>query len=332
MQRRRDEHTTIGIIAAIAAAVVLSLLLSACAGKSESPAAATVNGTVITAAELDLAVDTYRKQYESQGQAIPEEQLEFFRESVLESMIRKAVLLSTAASEGITADPETLSGEIARIRTQFSTEEEYAEALKAQGYTAQQLEREISEDLTINALIDAKVLDEVVIPEEEVSAFYEENISYFELSESVTASHILIKVAEDATEDEKRDARIRTEAILADLREGADFAETAKAKSEGPTGPDGGDLGTFGRGQMVAPFEAAAFSLEPGSLSGIVETEFGYHIILVRDRQTGGTQPLSEVREDIIDYLKQSQADETISQYIESLVATAEIVRPETTE
>ncbi len=113
------------------------------------------------------------------------------------------------------------------------------------------------------------------------------------------ASHILIGTEQATTDEAKAAALAKAEEIVALAQtEGADFAALAKEHSTGPSGPDGGDLGHFPRqGAMVEPFAAAAYELEVGGVSGVVETQFGYHIIKVTERAEGGITPLDECRD-----------------------------------
>ena len=96
------------------------------------------------------------------------------------------------------------------------------------------------------------------------------------MADQVTASHILVST----DGKDKETAKAEIEALLAEIKGGADFAEIARAKSDCPSGSRGGDLGAFGRGMMVPEFEQAAFDLEPGAMSDVVETDFGYHLVL----------------------------------------------------
>ena len=105
----------------------------------------------------------------------------------------------------------------------------------------------------------------------------------------------------------------------------ANFALLAKERSEGPSATKGGDLGFFGHGQMVPPFEEAAFALQPGEISHIVETRFGFHIIKLEERHEGRTVPLEETSGQIRQYLKQQQLQATVAKLIEDLRAGAEI-------
>ncbi|MDE2792838.1 MAG: peptidylprolyl isomerase [Paracoccaceae bacterium] len=125
------------------------------------------------------------------------------------------------------------------------------------------------------------------------------------------ASHILVGTLDEA------------EAIAADLRAGADFAETAKTRSTGPTGPRGGDLGWFAEGQMVKPFEDAARVLAIGEISVPVETQFGWHIIMLTGKRDMPVPPLDEVRQE----LEQILADGILETTITELAANADIER-----
>lgn len=144
--------------------------------------------------------------------------------------------------------------------------------------------------------------------EEQIKEYYESNPAQFEKPEEVRARHILFTVKPDASEADKAAARKQAEEVLAKAKGGADFAELAKQYSQDSTAESGGDLGTFGRGVMTPAFEAAAFALEPGQVSDIVETPFGFHIIKLEQKQAAGTQPLDEARATIIGELKNRQA------------------------
>ena len=110
------------------------------------------------------------------------------------------------------------------------------------------------------------------IPDEDLEAFYRQNISRYSMPEQRRARHILIKTSEEDSEDVLAEKRNMALQVLELAKSGEDFAELAKQYSEGPTGPRGGDLGAFTRGRMVKPFEDAAFSLNEGEISDIVET------------------------------------------------------------
>src|ERR1043166_2153441 len=127
---------------------------------------------------------------------------------------------------------------------------------------------------------------------EEVNDYYTRHLETFQRPEQVRARHILFKVASSATAEQEAQVRTRAEAVLAALRHGEDFAILAKQHSEDTaTAEQGGDLGYFPHGQMVAPFEEAAFSLPVGQLSDLVRTPFGWHILQVEDKREAELKP-----------------------------------------
>ncbi|MEW5766637.1 MAG: peptidylprolyl isomerase [bacterium] len=139
------------------------------------------------------------------------------------------------------------------------------------------------------------------IKPEEIKTYFQQHRDDFKTEEKVKASHILVKLDEKAALEEEAKVKEKIDGILAQIKAGADFADMAKKYSECPSGPKGGDLGFFGRGQMVKEFEEAAFGLSEGELSEPVKTKFGYHIIRLEEKKPGQYKELEEVREKVIE-------------------------------
>jgi peptidyl-prolyl cis-trans isomerase D len=149
---------------------------------------------------------------------------------------------------------------------------------------------------------------QVTPSDEEIQEYYDGNIAQFQKPEEVHARHILFTVKPDASDADKAATRKKAEEVLAKAKSGGDFAALAQEFSQDSTAASGGDLGTFGRGVMTPPFETAAFGLEPGQVSDIVETQFGFHIIKLEEKQAARTAPLEEVKATIVEELKNRQA------------------------
>ncbi|HEY2774509.1 MAG TPA: SurA N-terminal domain-containing protein [Candidatus Binatia bacterium] len=147
----------------------------------------------------------------------------------------------------------------------------------------------------------ADIADKIDVSDVDMNEYYDLNKnSEFQQEEQVSARHILKKVDKDASDDQKKAAREAIDAIAKKLADGGNFEEIAKTESDDPgSAAKGGDLGTFGRGHMVPAFEDAAFALEPGQTSGVVETDFGFHIIQVYAKQPAGVQPFDQVKDKI---------------------------------
>jgi peptidyl-prolyl cis-trans isomerase C len=161
------------------------------------------------------------------------------------------------------------------------------------------------------SFIDAVAMEE--ISDEELQAEYDAQFASADAGEEFNASHILVETQEEA------------QAIIDELAAGADFAELAAERSIGPSGPNGGQLGWFTAGMMVPTFESAVFELEPGEISVPVETQFGWHVILLNETRAQEPPALDEVRADLIEGLRRARVEARI----EELVASAEIDRPE---
>jgi peptidyl-prolyl cis-trans isomerase D len=148
------------------------------------------------------------------------------------------------------------------------------------------------------------------VSEEQVQDYYEDYIDSFRERKQVKARHILFRAAENETDEEAENTRLKALDVLKKARDGEDFAELAKQHSECPSAEDGGDLGYFSENQMVKPFEEAAFRLEKGEISDLVKTPFGYHIIKAEDVKEARTKPLEEVREQILSTLTRTAASD----------------------
>ena len=151
--------------------------------------------------------------------------------------------------------------------------------------------------------------DQVAFDEEELNKYYRRHLDQFEIEEQVKASHILLRVDENAGDAIRERKRELAEKILKDARAGKDFDKLARTHSDDAgSASRGGDLGYFARGAMVAPFEKAAFSLNPGEISDIVETPFGYHIIKVEEYIEAGVKPLADVLDKVKEKIREEQA------------------------
>jgi len=166
-------------------------------------------------------------------------------------------------------------------------------------------------------LIDVDALRaKVVVPEADIRRAYDDNIDQYSTPEQIRASHILLKTEgkDDAT------VKAKIDDILKQAKAGADFGELAKKYSEDDSNAkNGGDLDYFGRGKMVPEFDAVAFTLQPGQISDVVKTQFGYHIIKLTDKKTGTTRPFAELRQQLADQLAYERAQTQAAELSASL-------------
>jgi peptidyl-prolyl cis-trans isomerase D len=164
----------------------------------------------------------------------------------------------------------------------------------------------------------AEITRDIKVTDEEIQRYYDDpaNASRFTATEQRRARHILVQVAADASADDKAKAKAKADELLALVqKDRASFPEVArKESSDTVSAQNGGDLDYFGRDAMVAPFADAVFSMKKGELSGVVETEYGFHIIELLDVRGGAKQPLDAVRSTILDELRRPQADKLFAE------------------
>jgi peptidyl-prolyl cis-trans isomerase C len=223
--------------------------------------------------------------------------------------------------------PDTeIDARLAQIRQQFPSDDVFKQTLAQQNMTLQQLRDDAANDMRVSKMLEEEVSGAVKVSPEDVNAFYEQNPEKFKQGERVRASHILIRTAENADVKTKTEARAKADDVLKQVRAGKDFAELAKHFSQDPgSAANGGDLGYFAQGQMVGPFEQAAFTLKPGAVSEVVETPFGFHIIKVADKQAARTIPLDEVKPQIEQFLQNQRRQEKTEAFINSLKAKGKV-------
>ena len=304
------------------AAVLLSLILvggSVFAEEKKSGAdkVAVVNGDVITRGDLDRAVDFGKRQAMQKGQPLDDAQLAALEKDALEKLIGIQILYQASEKAGNKVDEKQVDEKFAEFRKRFPTEDAFKKAMGEWHVTEAEMKTELKKGMVTEAFVVKNFVDKATVPEEKIKAYYDSNPQFFKKPEQVKASHILIKIKPDASEAEKAEAMKKITQAQEKLKKGDDFAEVAKAASEGPTAVKGGDLGYFGRGQMVKPFEAVAFTLEPGKVSDVVTTKFGYHLIKVVEKKPETTIPFDAVKPRIEQYLKQEEVQKEVKQFIE---------------
>jgi peptidyl-prolyl cis-trans isomerase C len=285
---------------------------------------ARVNGQEITEANIQQVMDLFVKQM---GSRVPPDQLAEalprIRERILEELIMRRVMLDAVAQSGISLS----DSEFAEIKAELA--DELPPDVSLDDYMAEtgMTESEMREQMTVRKMVVAKAEAVEKPSDSEIRAFYEENQEGFSQEASVSASHILLKT--DGADDEAAKAakRERIEALRKQLLEGADFAELAKANSDCPSASAGGDLGPFGRGQMVPEFEDAAFSQPVGSVGEVVETQFGFHLIKVTEQTNAKTLDFEEVKERISEILYSQKQQDVVREFVDGLREAASVER-----
>ncbi|MFB9329650.1 peptidylprolyl isomerase [Paenibacillus aurantiacus] len=279
---------------AIGLAVVLAVVLAIPKfGGGSGEAMATVNGVKISKEQL------YDAMIEQGG------------ESTLNNLISDELLNQEAEKAGVTVTDADIEKEIANIKKNFPSDEEFNAALTQNGLTLESFKKQVPPQVKLRKILEPKT----GVTDEQVKQYYEDNKASYDTQEQVRASHILVATKQEA------------EAIMKQLKEGADFATLAKEKSTDTTSAvNGGDLGFFQKGVMVASFENAAFALKnPGDLSDIVQSEHGFHIIKLTEHKAAKQSTFEENKSSIKDLLVNQKVSEMASTWIEEVRTKATI-------
>lgn len=259
---------------------------------NENTAVATVNGVVITKDKLYNELITL-------GGA-----------QTLDTLITEELVDQAATKANITVSDEELTEEVNKVKKNFSTEDEFNDALTQSGMSLKDLKNEMNMQVKISKLVGPQVK----VTTADIKEYFVDNPGEFNTEEEVRASHILVATKEEAT------------SILKELQGGADFATLAKAKSlDTGSKSKGGDLGFFARGTMVDSFETAAFALNKGQLSAIVESDYGFHIIKVTDHKDAHKATLEEASAEIKEALISEQISTLSTTWLAELKEKANI-------
>ncbi len=290
---------------------------------SSDEVVATVNGVEIRESNLQEEIDQLPAYYKTG--AVDEKTL---RSAILDQLIARVLLLGEAESKGITVTDEELEETITNITAgAHVTLEELEQKLEEQNVTISEFRETVEKQIVMNKLIEQQVLADVSVTEEELLSYYE---SKKETLTQVRASHILIcytSALRCESTITKEEVFKQATALIARIKAGENFEALAKEYSTDPSAEfNGGDLGWFTKGQMVAEFETAAFNLNAGEMSEEpVETAFGYHIIMVTDKKDS----LEDVKEEILSTLTLDKQKQAVENYILALKQVAEIIYKE---
>jgi peptidyl-prolyl cis-trans isomerase C len=293
-----------------------------------------VNGEKLTVAEVDAMLEG---QMASISKQVPPEQMEQvksqleqmkgkWRQQLSDYFIQKTVLAQAADKQNIVVTDDEVNAQLKEYEQQVPPGTKLEDMLKQQGVTIEKLRADIKSILKAKKLMDSQVVTGPAPSDADIKNYFDLNKSKFDEPEKVHARHILVKTSPTDNETVKKANKAKIDGIRKKLVAGGDFAKIAQESSDCPSKAKGGDLGTFAKGQMVKPFEDAAFSQKVNEISPVVETQFGYHIIQVQEHLQAKSKTLDDVKPEIIKTLQEQNKQKAVKDYIEGLKSKATIV------
>lgn len=297
--------------------------------------AVTVNGANITEGEVDKLINMQLAGTPKRSPEVIEQYKKILKQQALEGLIVGRLLDEKVKDANIVVTDEEVTNrlkEIASLQNPALSLEDFKKKMEEYGQNFDEVKGQVRKGLSYQKLIEMQPGGKISVTEVDANNFYTENLKRFEKPEQIRASHILIKPDTSDPNADPNQAKAKSltkiKGLLEQIKAGADFARLARDNSACPSAADGGDLGFFPRGKMEPSFEKAAFAMDVNQVSDIVETSYGYHIIKVTDCKAAIVTPFEQVKDQIINQLKQRKLGEFALQYVQSLKAGAKIVYP----
>jgi peptidyl-prolyl cis-trans isomerase C len=286
---------------------------------------AKVNGSEIKKTTLDAAMSNFIENQKTFGIEVKEEDKVKLQKDILEELISAELLYQESKKARLGDLKKKINEQMESIKKGFGSNEEFQKILKDRGITESDLKEDIKKGVSIKEFLDQKVYKDLATNDAEKKEEYEKNKERLNVPAQVRASHILVLVKEDTSDEDKKAAREKIEALRGRALSGEDFAALARENSADGSAARGGDLGYFSKGQMVKPFEDAAFSLKIGDISDVVETQFGYHIINLTDKKEPRLLTYEEVQGDIEKFLINKHRREKLDNLVQELRKKAKV-------
>lgn len=281
---------------------------------------AVVNQEVITLSEVEKWATPFREQIIAEDRLEKREQLHEIYRKVLERLIEEKLIDQEVKKNGIkisSKEVEAILEEVKRRNT--ATQEQLEKALAVEGLTLEAYKKQIEKGLQRKKLIHWSVKVDTKVGEKELRDFYQKNINRYRPNESYRPSHILFIIPKGAAPEEVKEIKMKCQAVLEKIKRGSDFGEMALLYSQDVSNKDRGDLGYFKKGELVHAFEREALRLKVGEVSGVVRTEFGFHIIKLLDRKGAEPFPFEEIKERILADYYESEMEKAFRQYLSTL-------------
>ena len=281
---------------------------------------AVVNQEIITLSELEKWINPIKEEMVAGDHLDKRERVEEIRREILEKLIEEKLIDQEVKKLGIKVTSKEIEATVDEVkRRNNATQEQLEKALSAEGLTLESFKKQIEKSLLRRKLISGAVKVETKAGEKEFREFYQKNIDRYRINETFRPAHILLIIPKGATPEEIRGIRKKAEAVLKKIRDGDDFGEMAILYSQDASSKGRGELGYFRKGELLPAFEREALRLKVGEVSGVVRTEFGFHIIKLLDRKGVDPLPFEEVKAKVQADYYDVELDKAFKQFISTL-------------
>jgi parvulin-like peptidyl-prolyl isomerase len=293
----------------------------------KSIALAVVNDVSITQQDLAIEAAQLSAEMRFRNRPLTNGQLSRLRKQLIENMIDRELLYQRALQRKIQIRNRWVDLALKELKGQLGDKAAYQSFLKQTGLTDKQLKARIQKGLIVRRLLRREVIRQIKVSEAEMQAFFKQHPEFFQRKERIRVRHILIAFNGQDNAASRGNALLRLQSIQLMLHENTDFASLAIEHSDDPSKVRGGDIGYLERQQLIGDFADAAFALEPGEVSDIVETRFGYHLIKAIDRIPPSPMAYRSARAKIERTLRRNKEKKATEAYLARYKRQASIYR-----
>jgi peptidyl-prolyl cis-trans isomerase C len=287
---------------------------------------ARVNGKPILGRDLEQRV---RAELAAIGNPAWKDLREDYRNEVtsrsLSQLLGDELLYQKAVASGVAATQAEIQAEFDKVAKTYPSDAALNAMLAERGLDRKALSRELGKNLVVQRYIEQNITKKLVVAPAEVSEYYNAHPDEFKHPDLIRTSHILIAVPQGAAPEQQERAKQLAQGVLDRAKKGEDFAKLAKENSMDASASQGGDLGLTVAGELAPEYEAAAANLKVGEISGLVRTQFGYHVIKLTDKKKAGMETLDEVRSQLTGFLKSQKEDAEVDKLVKVLQSQAKI-------
>ena len=305
----------------------LSFVSTALAEADKGIALAVVNDVAITQQDLAIEAAQLSAEMRFRNRPLTNGQLSRLRKQLIENLIDRELLYQRARQRKIQIRKRWVDLALKELKGQLGDKTAYQSFLKQTGLTDKQLKARIQKGLIVRRLLRREVIRQIKVSEAEMQAFFKQHPEFFQRKERVRVRHILIAFNGQDNATKRGNALLRLQSIQLMLHENTDFASLAIEHSDDPSKVRGGDIGYLEREQLIVDFADAAFALEPGEVSDIVETRFGYHLIKAIDRIPPSPMAYRSARAKIERTLRRNKEKKATEAYLARYKRQASIYR-----
>ncbi len=280
---------------------------------------AVVNEDIITEADVLTHANALLAE---RGTALDETQAGDMQRAILQRLIEQRLLLQEAKRAGISVSADEVAKRFDEVQSRFPSAEEFESSLASSNLSRERLREQLRDQLLVDQLIDTKVRATIVVSPYEVAQELAAHPELAKTGDRVHASHILVRVDEERSEEQ---ARARIEEAYRRLVAGESFATLAKSYSEDSHAQDGGMMDWVAQGELMPELDAVLFSLQSGEYSKPIQTRLGFHLLRLEERRTSSSLSMTEANQALFRKLYQQKFQQTFSRWLGDLKRRAYI-------